>query len=58
MAVIVYDDTFEPLIVMSKPLGNPSPGIPSVFISQKSGIIVKKLMTPGVTVARIMPVSC
>jgi E3 ubiquitin-protein ligase RNF13 len=56
-AAIVYDNTYEPLIIMSKPAGHASPGIPAVFISQKSGIIMKKLMTPGVTVAHIMPVS-
>lgn len=55
-AAIVYDDAYEPLIIMSKPAGRVSPGIPSVFVSQKSGIIMKKLMTPGVTVAHIMPV--
>ena len=55
-AAIVYDNTYEPLIIMSKPAGHASPGIPAVFISQKSGIIMKKLMTPGVTVAHIMPV--
>lgn len=55
-AAIVYDDTYEPLIIMSKPAGHPSPGIPSVFVSQKSGIIMKKLLAPGVTIAHIMPV--
>lgn len=56
MAAIVYDDTYEPLIIMSKPLSHDSPGIPAVFISQKSGVIMKKLMTPGVTTVRILPV--
>jgi len=56
VAAIVYDDAYEPLIIMSKPVGHESPSIPAVFVSQKSGIIMKKLMTPGVTVARIMPV--
>ena len=55
-AAIVYDNAYEPLIIMSKPAGHASPGIPAVFISQKSGIIMKKLMTPGVTIAHIMPV--
>lgn len=55
-AAIVFDDAYEPLIIMSKPAGHASPDIPSVFVSQKSGIIMKKLMTPGVTVAHIMPV--
>jgi PA domain len=55
-AAIVYDNAYEPLIIMSKPAGHTSPGIPAVFISQKSGIIMKKLMTPGVTIAHIMPV--
>jgi E3 ubiquitin-protein ligase RNF13 len=56
-AAIVYDNAYEPLIIMSKPAGHASPGIPAVFISQKSGIIMKKLMTPGVTIAHIMPIS-
>ena len=57
MAVIIYDDQYEALIIMSKPLGHPDPGIPAVFVTQKTGIIVKRLMTEGVTVVRITLVS-
>eukprot|EP00891_Asterochloris_glomerata_P002536 jgi/Astpho2/2536/Aster-x0539 len=53
MAAIIYDDQYEALIIMSKPLGHPDPGIPAVFVTQKTGIIVKRLMTEGVTVVRI-----
>lgn len=57
MAAIIYDDQYEALIIMSKPLGHPDPGIPAVFVTQKTGIIVKRLMTEGVTVVRITLVS-
>ena len=56
-AAIVYDDVYEALIIMSKPWEHPEPGIPAVFVSQKAGIIMKKLVTPGLTRVRIMPVS-
>ena len=55
-AAIVYDDKYEALIIMSKPINHPSPGIPAVFISQKSGVVLKRLMTPGVSVVQITPV--
>ncbi|KAK9809940.1 hypothetical protein WJX72_002135 [[Myrmecia] bisecta] len=54
-AAIVYDDVYESLIIMSKPQENPEPGIPAVFVSQKTGVMMKKLMSPGVTIARITP---
>ena len=57
MAAIICDDQYEALIIMSKPLGHPDPGIPAVFVTQKTGIIVKRLMTEGVTVVRITLVS-
>ena len=55
-AAIVYDDVYEALIIMSKPRDHGEPGIPSVFVAQKTGIVMKKLMTPGSTVVRITPV--
>lgn len=57
IAAIVYDDTYEPLIIMSKPRGRADPGIPAVFVSQKAGTIMRKLLTPGQTYVRILPVS-
>ena len=57
-AVIVYDDVYEALIIMAKPLGNPDPDIPAVFVSQKSGIVMRKLVSTGLTIAQITPVSC
>jgi hypothetical protein len=54
---IVYDDVYEALIIMSKPRDHAEPGIPSVFVAQKTGIVMKKLMTPGATMVRITPVS-
>lgn len=56
-SAIVHDDVYEALIIMSKPRDHPDPGIPAVFVSEKAGIIMRKLMTPGVTRVRIMPVS-
>ena len=53
---IVYDDVYEALIIMSKPRDHAEPGIPSVFVAQKTGIVMKKLMTPGSTIVRITPV--
>lgn len=55
-AAIVYDDVYEALIIMSKPRDHPDPDIPAVFVSEKAGIIMRKLMTPGVTRVRIVPV--
>ena len=57
VATIVYDDKYEALIIMSKHVDHPSPGIPAVFINQNSGLILKKLLTPGVSVVTITPVS-
>jgi E3 ubiquitin-protein ligase RNF13 len=56
VAAIVYDDVYEALIIMSKPRDHSEPGIPAVFVAQKTGIVMKKLMSPGATVARITPV--
>ena len=53
---IVYDDVYEALIIMSKPRDHAEPGIPSVFVAQKTGIVMRKLMTPGATIVRITPV--
>ena len=54
---IVYDDVYEALIIMSKPRDHVEPGIPSVFVAQKTGIVMKRLMSPGSTIVRIAPVS-
>eukprot|EP00879_Flechtneria_rotunda_P003265 GHRR01003490.1.p1 GENE.GHRR01003490.1~~GHRR01003490.1.p1 ORF type:complete len:766 (+),score=335.12 GHRR01003490.1:402-2699(+) len=56
-AAIVYDDVYEALIIMSKPRDHPDPSIPAVFVSEKAGIIMRKLLTPGQTRVRIVPVS-
>lgn len=55
-AAIVYDDVYEALIIMSKPRDHPDPGIPAVFVSEKAGIIMKKLITPGQTRVHIVAV--
>jgi hypothetical protein len=52
----VFDDAYEALIIMSKPLGNPDPGIPSVFVSAKAGLVMRKLLVPGQTRVRLTPV--
>ncbi|KIZ01893.1 hypothetical protein MNEG_6073 [Monoraphidium neglectum] len=54
-AAIVFDDAYEALIIMSKPLGNPDPGIPSVFVSAKAGLVMRKLLVPGQTRVRLTP---
>lgn len=56
VAAIVYDDVYEALIIMSKPRDHEDPGIPAVFVAQKTGIVMKKLMSPGITIVRITPV--
>ena len=56
VAAIVYDDTFEPLIIMSKPLGHPDPAIPAVFVAQKTGIVMQKFLTTGTVTVQIIQV--
>ena len=55
-AVIVYDNVYEALIIMAKPIGNLDPDIPSVFVSQKAGIVMRKMIATGETYAEILPV--
>ncbi|KAK9916228.1 hypothetical protein WJX75_000255 [Coccomyxa subellipsoidea] len=57
VAAIVYDDVYEALIIMSKPRDHEDPGIPAVFVAQKTGIMMKKLMSPGATIVRITPIA-
>ena len=57
IAAIVYDYAYEPLIIMSKPLGHPDPLIPAVFVSQKTGIVMQKFLTTGTVIVRIIQVS-
>ena len=52
----MYDDKYEALIIMSKHPDHISPSIPAVFINQNSGLVLKKLMSPGVSVVTITPV--
>lgn len=56
IAAIIYDDTFEPLIIMSKPLGHPDPAIPAVFVAQKTGIVMQKFLTTGTVTVKIIQV--
>ena len=58
IAAIVYDNVYEPLIIMSKPLGHPDPLIPAVFASQKTGIVMQKFLTTGTVIVRIVQVCC
>ena len=41
---------------MAKPLGNPDPLIPSVFVSEKAGTVMQKMVLAGEVFAEIMPV--
>ncbi|KAG7673845.1 putative Receptor homology region, transmembrane domain- and RING domain-containing protein 1 [Nannochloris sp. 'desiccata'] len=56
-AAIVYDDIYENLIIMAKPSSHPDPLIPSVFVSQKSGMLLQKLYAPGYTQVYISSIS-
>ena len=58
IAAIVYDNEYEPLIVMSKPIGHPDPAIPAVFVAQKTGVVMQKFLTTGTVTVRIIQVSC
>lgn len=58
MAVIVYDNEYEPLIVMSKPIGHHDPAIPAVFVAQKTGVVMQKFLTTGTVTVRIIQVRC
>jgi Ring finger domain len=42
---------------MAKPASNPEPSIPSVFVSQKSGMLLQKLYAPGYTQVYISAMS-
>eukprot|EP00191_Tetraselmis_sp_GSL018_P012653 CAMPEP_0177603782 /NCGR_PEP_ID=MMETSP0419_2-20121207/15723_1 /TAXON_ID=582737 /ORGANISM="Tetraselmis sp., Strain GSL018" /LENGTH=457 /DNA_ID=CAMNT_0019097631 /DNA_START=399 /DNA_END=1772 /DNA_ORIENTATION=+ len=55
IAAIVYDDVYEQLLIMSKPQAAEEPGIPSVFVSKKTGLILKQMMVPGVSTVHISP---
>ena len=55
-AAIVYDDAYEPLVIMNKLANTPEPGIPSVFVSQQTGIVMNRLLKAGVTAAILLPV--
>lgn len=57
IAAIIYDDTFEPLIIMSKPLGHEDPAIPAVFVAQKTGILMQKFLTTGTVTVQIIQVN-
>lgn len=48
----------QALIIMSKPPGNPDPEIPSVFVSQKAGLIMQKLLELDDIRVSISSVSC
>jgi hypothetical protein len=54
VAAVVYDDVFEPLILMAKDPRHPDPFIPSAFVTQKSGILMKRLMVEGETVRHLL----
>ena len=54
----MYDDVSEGLIIMSKPYLNPEPRIPALFVTQRSGLLMKKLLqAPGPTTVLITPLS-
>ena len=57
IAAIVYDNVYEPLIIMSKPLGHADPDIPAVFVAQKTGVVMQKFLTTGTVTVRIIQVS-
>lgn len=55
VAAIIHDDVDEGLVIMAKPIQHPDPEIPSVFVTQKSGMLLRKLYDPGVSKVFITP---
>lgn len=55
IAAIVYDDVYEPLIIMSKTSENPDPEIPAVFLSLRTGEVILHLIEGGETYTEIFP---
>uniref|UniRef100_A0A7S1X741 RING-type E3 ubiquitin transferase n=1 Tax=Tetraselmis chuii TaxID=63592 RepID=A0A7S1X741_9CHLO len=53
VAAIVYDDTLEALVIMSKPPEAEDPRIPSVFVSKRTGMVIKRMMKEGETIVNI-----
>ena len=43
-AAVIYDDVYESLVIMSKPVENPDPQIPSIFVSKSSGLYLRALV--------------
>ncbi len=56
MAAIVYDDAYEPLVIMDKLANMPEPGIPAIFVSQQTGVVMNRLLKAGTTAAILLPV--
>ncbi|PRW61507.1 receptor homology transmembrane domain- and RING domain-containing 1-like isoform X1 [Chlorella sorokiniana] len=57
VAAVVYDDVYEPLILMAKDPRHPDPGIPAAFVTQRSGIMMRRLMVEGKTVVTLTPLT-
>lgn len=58
IAAIVYDDVYEPLIIMSKPPDHPDPGIPSVSGSSLGARDREKERGQGVVQYRLVEAAC
>jgi E3 ubiquitin-protein ligase RNF13 len=58
-AAIIFDYVAESLVVMARPTDHPEPGIPSVFVSQAAGLLMKGLLAPDAPIVKvhISPVS-
>ena len=56
LAAIVYDDAYEPLVIMDKLANMPEPGIPAIFVSQQTGVVMNRLLKAGITAAILLPV--
>ncbi|KAL4424011.1 hypothetical protein ABPG75_001312 [Micractinium tetrahymenae] len=57
IAAIIYDDVFEPLVLMAKDPRHPDPFIPAAFVSHRSGLMMKRLTEEGKTVVTLTPSS-
>jgi hypothetical protein len=56
-AAIVYDNQQDELVAMAAVSGYPDPGIPAIFVTHQTGMLLQKLASPSGVLVHIEPVS-
>jgi hypothetical protein len=56
-AAIVYDNEQDQLLTMAPQSGYPDPGIPAVFVTHQTGMLLQKLAAAKGVLVHIEPVS-